>query len=61
MKLDYLIQKKDLYIGKRKIRIPSNIGTNMWSCLGNAGTGKSQTIFSMLLQISQFGDKSYNC
>lgn len=49
--------KKDLYIGKEKIRIPSNIGANMWSCLGNAGTGKSQTIFSMLLQISQFGDK----
>lgn len=48
---------KDFHIGKENIRIPRSLGASMWAFLGNAGTGKSQGIFHMLLQIRDFKEK----
>lgn len=48
---------KDFHIGKENIRIPRSLGANMWAYLGNAGTGKSQGIFHMLMQIRTFNEK----
>jgi type IV secretory pathway TraG/TraD family ATPase VirD4 len=49
--------EKDLRMGKENIRIPRALGASMWAFLGNAGTGKSQGISHMLLQIRDFEEK----
>ncbi len=49
--------ENDIFIGSEKIRIPRQLGANMWAYLGNSGTGKSQAIFSHLIQIRKHQEK----
>lgn len=50
--------EKDLYVGKDKLRIPKNLGGNMWAYLGVSGTGKSQAMFDQLLLIRSYEEKA---